>query len=256
MRLLVELAPNVWQVPLLPRDGVNAYLIGALTSASGGDPVGDPVDDAAGNARGALVGDTAGSVIVDAGTPWSRRRLLAALEDRPLAAHVLTHAHPDHQGGSAAVCAARSIPLWCGARDRAAAERADFAAAWHGRRRHPLFRMARWLGGPGQRVTRTLREGDVVAGFEVIETPGHTPGHISLWRSADGVVILGDVASHRNPLSLSGGLREPTRLFTRDPQQNRRSIHKIAALRPRLVCFGHGPPLADGKRFVWWAEGL
>lgn len=240
MRLLVELAPNVWQVALLPRDGVNAYLIGAMTRDVGSDPI----------------GESTGYVVVDAGTPWSLRRLLAALEGRPLAAHVLTHAHPDHQGGTAALCAVRSIPLWCGARDRDAAQRADFASAWQGRRRYPLFRLAQRLGGPGQPVARTLGEGDMVAGFEVIETPGHTPGHISLWRPSDGVVILGDVASHRNPLSLSAGLREPTRLFTYDPLENRRSIRKVAALGPRLVCFGHGPPLVDGERFVRWAESL
>lgn len=254
---LVELAPNVWQVPLLPRDGVNAYLIGGV----GGEPAGASAGESPGQPPGApvggsLVGAPAENVIVDAGTPWTRRRLLAALEGRPLAAHVLTHAHPDHQGGTAALCAARSIPLWCGARDRDAAQRADFAAAWQGRRRYPMFRLAQRLGGPGQPVARTLYEGDVVAGFEVIETPGHTPGHISLWRPSDGVVILGDVASHRNPLSLSSGLREPTRLFTYDPLENRRSIHKIAALGPRLVCFGHGPPLVDGERFVRWAESL
>lgn len=220
----IELAPNVWQLPLLPRSGVNAYLVG--------------------------------DVLVDAGPPSARRRLLALLEGRPLRAHVLTHAHPDHQGATAAVCRSRAVPLWCGARDRVAAEHAAFAAAWEGRRRHALFRVAERLGGPGWPVVRTLHEGDFVGDFEVLETPGHTPGHVSLWRAADGVVILGDVASHRNPLSLSAGLREPAWLLTRDPLENRRSIKKVAALRPRLVCFGHGPPLVDGARFVRWADAL
>jgi hydroxyacylglutathione hydrolase len=223
MHALVELAPHVWQLPLLPLSAVNAYLIG--------------------------------DVIVDAGPPWSQRRLLAALEGRPVAAHALTHAHPDHQGASAALCEARAIPLWCGAGDRAAAEGAAFSEAWRGRPR-PVLLLADRLGGPGHSVDRTLHEGDRVADFEVIETPGHTPGHISLWREADGVVILGDLASYRNPLSLSPGLREASRLITRDPLQNRRSIRKIATLRPRLICFGHGPPLADGERFVRWAESL
>jgi glyoxylase-like metal-dependent hydrolase (beta-lactamase superfamily II) len=223
MRSWIELAPHVRQLPLLPLHGVNAYLVG--------------------------------DVVVDAGLPWSERPLLAALEGIPLAAHVLTHAHPDHEGASAALCEARKLPLWCGARDREAAEHAAFANGWSGARRR-LFEVAERLGGDGHRVARTLREGDDVAGFEVIETPGHTPGHISLWREEDGVLILGDVASHQNPLSLSPGLREPSRLFTVDPEENRRSIRKVAALRPRLVCFGHGPPLADGDAFVRWAEGL
>lgn len=223
MSTLVELAPGVWQVPLLPLQGLNAYLVG--------------------------------DVVVDAGLPSSERRLLDALAGRQLTAHVLTHAHPDHQGATAALCEARSIPLWCGARDRDAAERASFAGPFRGPRR-PLFQAAERIGGPGHPVARTLREGDAVADFEVIATPGHTPGHISLWRASDGVVILGDVASHRNPLALRAGLRESSRLFTFDPDENRRSLRKIAALRPRLVCFGHGPPLADGDRFVRWVEAL
>lgn len=223
MRALIELAPDVWQVPLLPLNGLNAYLVG--------------------------------DVLVDAGLPSSEGRLLEAVAGRSVTAHVLTHAHPDHQGASAALCRALEIPLWCGEHDREAIERAAFASRRHGARR-PLFQVAERLGGPGHPVARTLREGDVVAGFTVIETPGHTPGHISLWRASDGVVILGDVASHRNPLALSPGLREPSRLFTLDPERNRRSLRKIADLEPRLVCFGHGPALTDGERFVRWASAL
>lgn len=221
---MIEIAPNLWQLRLLPLHGLNAYLVG--------------------------------DVLVDAGSVWTERRLVAELAGRPLTAHLLTHAHPDHQGASASLCRTRGIPLWCGAGDREAAETADFASAWRGRRRRPLFRLVASVGGPGAPVARTLREGDRVADFVVLETPGHTPGHVSLWREADRVVILGDVASYRNPLSLHPGLREPSQLVTRDPVQNRRSIHKIAALRPRLVCFGHGPPLIDGRRFVRWAETL
>lgn len=213
----------MWQLPLLPLQGLNTYIVG--------------------------------DVVVDAGPPWSDRRLLRALEGRTVTAHALTHAHPDHQGATAALCTARSVPLWCGVGDRQAAEHATFTAGRSGPRRR-LFQLAEGLGGPGQRVARTLREGDRVADFEVIDTPGHTPGHISLWREADRVLILGDVASHRNPLALGNGLREPSRLLTYDPLENRRSIRKLAALGPRLVCFGHGPPLADGRRFVRWAHDL
>jgi glyoxylase-like metal-dependent hydrolase (beta-lactamase superfamily II) len=223
MSAWTELAEDVWQLPLLPMNGLNVYLIG--------------------------------DVVVDSGLPWSKARLLAALEGTRLSAHVLTHAHPDHEGASAALCEARSLPLWCGARDREAAEHAAFAEPVEGPRRR-LFQVAERLSGDGQHVARTLREGDEVGGFRVLETPGHTPGHISLWREEDGVLILGDVASHQNPLSLSMGLREPSRLFTADPEENRRSIAKVAALAPRLVCFGHGPPLADGDRFVRWAASL
>jgi glyoxylase-like metal-dependent hydrolase (beta-lactamase superfamily II) len=40
-------------------------------------------------------------------------------------------------------------------------------------------------------------------------------------------------------------LHEPPRVFTPDPQRNRASARRLAALEPELVCFGHGPPLRD-----------
>jgi glyoxylase-like metal-dependent hydrolase (beta-lactamase superfamily II) len=220
---LVPIAPDVWQVRLLPRDALNAYLVG--------------------------------DVLVDAGLPTSAGQLLAALRGRRVAAHLLTHAHPDHQGASAAVCRALDLPLWVGVRDRDAAEEGRFSTGYDDLR-GALFRLADPLAGPGHPVDRVLREGDDVAGFEVIETPGHTPGHLSLWRASDRVVILGDVASHRNPLALRSGLHPSSRWFTGDRAENLRSIRRIAALRPRVVCFGHGPPLWDGERFVRWAASL
>jgi glyoxylase-like metal-dependent hydrolase (beta-lactamase superfamily II) len=142
-----------------------------------------------------------------------------------------------------------------GVRDRDAAEEGRFSTGYDDLR-GTLFRLADPLAGSGHPVDRVLREGDVVAGFEVIETPGHTPGHLSLWRASDRLVILGDVASHRNPLALRRGLHPSSRLFTGDRAENLRSIRRIAALGPRLVCFGHGPPLWDGERFVRWAASL
>jgi hydroxyacylglutathione hydrolase len=45
------------------------------------------------------------------------------------------------------------------------------------------------------------------------------------------------------------GLHEPPKTFTPDPARNRESIKRLASLEPRLVVFGHGPPLknAAGK---------
>lgn len=147
------------------------------------------------------------------------------------------------------------MPLWCGAGDRVAVETGGFASVAPQPAHGLLMRLADHLSGGGHPVSRTLNDGDLVGDFEVIETPGHTPGHISLWRRRDGVVILGDVAFHRNPLTFRPGLREPFRSVTWNPALNRASARRIAALRPRLVCFGHGRPL-DGARFAAWASRL
>jgi hypothetical protein len=51
-------------------------------------------------------------------------------------------------------------------------------------------------------------------------------------------------------------LCQPQRIFSLDPAQNRRSAGRLIPLEPKLVCFGHGPPLRDTRRFVEYVQGL
>jgi glyoxylase-like metal-dependent hydrolase (beta-lactamase superfamily II) len=183
-------------------------------------------------------------VLIDAATRRAERRILRQIAGRELTAHALTHAHPDHQGASHAICERLGIPLWCGTHDVAAMETPGGIAA----SQPPglLNRLqARYWTGPPHPVARALREGDEVAGFHVLEVPGHSPGHVAYWRESDRTLILGDVLNNMNVLSGVPGLHEPPRVFTPDPQRNRASARRLAALEPELVCFGHGPPLRD-----------
>jgi hydroxyacylglutathione hydrolase len=90
----------------------------------------------------------------------------------------------------------------------------------------------------------------------VLDTPGHSPGHVSYWRETDGVLIVGDVAFNIAPLSGRVGLREPPAFMTVDPARNRESIRRLAALEPTLALFGHGPPLRDPAAWPTFATGL
>lgn len=210
-----QLADEVWQLDGFPRDNVNVYILG--------------------------------DVLIDAAAPWERRRIAKQIRDRELAAHALTHAHPDHYGASHAICTKFDLPLWCGADDAEAVERGKVATRFG----------SGWFPGPAAHpVARTLREGDTVAGFTVLETPGHSPGHVSYWRESDRTLICGDVFFGCNPFLLLKGLREPPRLFSFDPEQNRRSAKRLAELQPLLTCFGHGPPLRDPNTLTAFAASL
>src|SRR5207302_3754051 len=99
-------------------------------------------------------------------------------------------------------------------------------------------------------VARALKEGDEVAGFQVLDTPGHSPGHVSYWRGSDRVLVCGDVMWGYNPFFLAGGITEPWPFLSPDPALNRESARRLAALEPLLVCFGHGKPLRDTARFA------
>jgi len=197
-----------------------------------------------------LVGD----VLVDAATRHARRRILRQLRGRTVNAHALTHAHPDHQGASHAVCETLGIPLWCGERDVEAMESGQVVA---GQPSSPLNRLiaAAWPGPPHP-VARPLREGDTVAGFAVLEVPGHSAGHVAYWREADRTLICGDVFNNMNLVTGIPGLHEPPAIFTPDPEQNRESMRRLAALEPALVCFGHGPPLRDPAKLSAFTSKL
>ena len=59
------------------------------------------------------------------------------------------------------------------------------------RQLHKLLHRYAWDGGP-VKIADTLREGDEVAGFSVIELPGHAPGQIGLWRESDRLALTSD----------------------------------------------------------------
>ena len=79
---------------------------------------------------------------------------------------------------------------------------------------------------------------DVLGGMEVIHTPGHTPGSISLYFKRHGTLIVGDALECRG-----GKLGLPSRLFTRDMEQAKASIRRLASLDVDVLCFSHFPPM-------------
>jgi hydroxyacylglutathione hydrolase len=99
-----------------------------------------------------------------------------------------------------------------------------------------------WDGGPVH-IDGTVREGDVLAGFEVVDLSGHAPGQIGLWRERDRVALVSDcfymTDMHGRPQPPS----VPLDAYNLDTAQAKRSIAKLAALRPAVVCPGHLGPL-------------
>jgi glyoxylase-like metal-dependent hydrolase (beta-lactamase superfamily II) len=219
-----QIAPDVFQLPLAPRDGVNAYLIG--------------------------------DVLVDTGMGTSAKKLREALKGRTLKAIALTHAHGDHGGSARKLSDALGVPVWVGAADREATETGK-AVKKDPFNKPGISVVAGLLGDfKAVPVARELHEGDALdAGFTVLDTPGHSPGHVSYWRESDRVLICGDVFFNMHLLTTIPGLRQPPGPFTPDPPLNRASERRLAGLEPATAGFGHGPVIEGGaaeqmSRFV------
>lgn len=179
-------------------------------------------------------------VLIDAGVAIDKGRILKQVKDRKITAHALTHAHIDHYGASHAVCDKLDIPMWCGA--------ADVEAVESGKMLGPGGRML--PAAKAHPIAKALKEGDEVAGFSVLDVPGHSPGHVAYWRESDRTLICGDVMWGTNPFRPGGGIMEPFPLVSPDHKLNRDSARRLAALEPELVCFGHGAPLRDPAKFA------
>jgi glyoxylase-like metal-dependent hydrolase (beta-lactamase superfamily II) len=207
---MIRIAKGVWQLSSFKKNLFNAYLL----------------ED----------------VLVDAGTRWAAGRILSQIRGRGVKLVALTHCHPDHQGSAAQICSRLQIPLACHELEAPAMEgrtpmQPDIGIVRLGQRV--------WAGAD-RRVDRFLKEGDMVGGFRVIETPGHSPGHISFFRDSDRVLIAGDVLANVHFFTGKHGLRLPPSRFCTAPADNREAVLRLADLDPAIVCFGHGPPLRDG----------
>jgi glyoxylase-like metal-dependent hydrolase (beta-lactamase superfamily II) len=98
--------------------------------------------------------------------------------------------------------------------------------------------------------------------WKIIHTPGHTPGHISLFRESDRVLIAGDAFVTTNQASAFSAVTQrkelngPPPYFTSDWIAARNSVRRLEALHPEVAATGHGRPMRGielGTRLHWLA---
>lgn len=103
------------------------------------------------------------------------------------------------------------------------------------------------LGSNAQAIPQDELPG--LPGWRIINTPGHSPGHISFFRDEDRTLIAGDAFVTTKQESFTAVLLQkeevngPPMYFTADWEQARRSVEALAALEPETVVTGHGTPM-------------
>lgn len=192
-----------------------------------------------------LLRDGDGWTLVDTGVGGSPARIRAALDSlgavpEDLHSIFLTHQHDDHVGGL------RGVLEWApGAQVTASGHEAAVISGSRSldpQHNRLLRYMARNASPPGVPVDRVVEGGELVAGFRVIPTPGHTPGHVSLLHDEHGLLFTAD-AFGTLPLRLRVGV---IRAFCTDPALAKRSAERLLAEDFEDVCFTHGRPLLSG----------
>lgn len=195
----------------------------------------------------AFLEDDGSVTLVDCGltrAPAAIVRGLAALGRRPSDVQriVLTHAHEDHAGG-----AARMVEETSATGVTVHAVEAQYART--GTRppvQRTLFsrlRSGRFAPVP---VVSEVTDGqvlDIAGGVQVLHTPGHTPGHISLLHADSGVLITGD-----SIFNMNARMRWPLTAFCTDAVQNQHTAARLADAEYTTAAFTHGPHIAQTGR--------
>jgi glyoxylase-like metal-dependent hydrolase (beta-lactamase superfamily II) len=159
------------------------------------------------------------AAVVDTGVGGSAGAIAAVLADAGpgwagVRHVVLTHRHPDHVGSVGEVLAA-----------------APGATGYVGRADLPAVAAPREL--------TPLGDGDEVFGLRIVATPGHTAGHVAVFDPGTAVLVAGDALSNQ------GGLAGSNPQFTDDATAAAESVRTLAALQPRTILVGHGPPVTE-----------
>ena len=209
-----------------------------------------------------LVGDRASWVLVDACTPGNESRIRRAAErrfgrgSRPRAI-LLTHGHFDHAGSAGPLADVWGVPIYAHPLE---------LPYLTGRSNYPPFD----LKSPGffTRIAKFFPTGTVDLGtragalepkraipglpdWETIETPGHTPGHVAFFRRGDAFLLAGDAVTTMNLDSFwdtvvrRKQVCRPPVPATSNWGNARRSVERLASLRPLWIAAGHGVPMRD-----------
>ncbi len=183
-----------------------------------------------------IFGDEASNeaIVIDPGDDIGRITALLEKHKLRVKAIIITHAHIDHIGGAQKLKALTGAPVYMNFNDQQLYDHIDWQAQWLG-----------VVTPEKTNIDVNAREGESVklgaAEFQVLDTPGHTQGSISIWIPAENKLVAGDTLflDSIGRTDLPGG----------DSRQILRSIHdKLLPLEDSVVVIpGHGQSTTIGR---------
>lgn len=210
-------------------------------------------------------------ILIDAGMPTCGAEILKVAEARfgnqKPECILLTHGHFDHVGGIVHLLNHWNVPVYA---------HPDEFPFLNGTLAYPepdasvqggmLAKIASIYPYEPINITpflKPLPKDNSLPGFEDwewIHTPGHSPGHVSLYRKTDKILISGDAVvtvrqdSFYKVLFQIEEVNGPPRYFTTDWEAAHQSVQKLAALEPQALLAGHGGVMIGSKMRSQLAE--
>lgn len=170
-----------------------------------------------------LVRTTIGALVVDPATPdpdaLEQIETIAG-EMGGFGGIAVTHGHADHTAGVAA--------LW------------QRQGGWVAT--HP--ELIGKIHGVDDGAYRRIREGNRLAGLYVLETPGHKRDHVTLWRTHDGVMLVGDVVAGDGTTIINPPEGELGPYLE--------TLRRLRDFDPQLLLPGHGPVVEEPIEALNW----
>jgi glyoxylase-like metal-dependent hydrolase (beta-lactamase superfamily II)/predicted ester cyclase len=198
-------------------------------------------------------GEEGGVTLYDAGARTMTRAVAGAgAKLGGITRVVLGHGHTDHRG----VAPALGVPVLCHPDEVQDAEGSGGWRYWPAdlaglppvtKQVQKVLHRYAWDGGPVQ-IAGTVSEGDEIAGFKVIDLPGHAPGLIGLWRESDRLALVSDCFYTLDMFGRNCAAKLPDDTYNYDTEQARASIRKLAEMEPAAAWPGHAKPVTGDVR--------
>jgi glyoxylase-like metal-dependent hydrolase (beta-lactamase superfamily II) len=191
-----------------------------------------------------ILSDTESLSIVDCGVSRDAKKILKKLTElgypeKHLKNILITHADGDHYGSALKVHDFTKALIFSNSIEKEAIEKGGSSRPLKSNRFLRFFTnlLSPLFAASPVGVDETLSDTQVLpilTGIQVLETPGHTPGHVSFWLEEPRILFAGDSIweSSGKPIASTG-------MNTWDLELSKRSFDSQMSLHPKIICAGH-----------------